>query len=107
VSVRTQIFVCSHLLFISVVCFLAGLASLAVFAWTLKFTAEGYRRFALDVPTLDRMVSDDKFLCWACTRHHADNGYVRRCGVHLVLCVRHVERLFVRCIVSTVLTFIV
>lgn len=40
----------------------------------MKFTAEGYRKFALDVPTLDRMVSDERFLCWACTRHHADNG---------------------------------
>eukprot|EP00601_Ochromonadales_sp_CCMP2298_P031893 CAMPEP_0173342518 /NCGR_PEP_ID=MMETSP1144-20121109/10266_1 /TAXON_ID=483371 /ORGANISM="non described non described, Strain CCMP2298" /LENGTH=636 /DNA_ID=CAMNT_0014289149 /DNA_START=35 /DNA_END=1941 /DNA_ORIENTATION=+ len=54
----------------------ASIVSYAVFAWTASFT-DDYRKFQLDVHTLNRILEDDKFLCFACLQHHADKGYVR------------------------------
>lgn len=53
--------------------FLAGLTTRAVYDWTCKFTND-YRKFSMSISTLNRLLVDEKFLCFVCLQHHADKG---------------------------------
>jgi hypothetical protein len=50
-----------------------GITTYAVYAWTLRFT-ENYKKFPLSVHALNRLLADEKYLCFVCMQHHANEG---------------------------------
>jgi hypothetical protein len=50
-----------------------GITTYAVYAWTLRFT-ENYKKFPLTVHALNRLLADEKYLCFVCMQHHANEG---------------------------------
>lgn len=51
----------------------SGLTEDAVVEWTRRFT-DDYRKFSMTIGTLNRLLVDEKFLCFVCLQHHADKG---------------------------------
>jgi hypothetical protein len=52
-----------------------GIVTPEVFEWTARFT-DDYHKFSMDIHTLNRLLVDEKYLCFVCLQHHANKGYV-------------------------------
>lgn len=49
---------------------MTGITTFAVYTWTVRFT-ENYKKFPIDIHVLNRMLVDEKYLCFVCLQHHA------------------------------------